>query len=73
MRHRCNIYEKLMISMQTLMIINVFNALIAETLMLVVKGMGCSQRGGGVLCKCGVYNGSNHQFYLLFDLDFSTL
>ena len=33
MRHRCNIDETLMISMQTLMIIIVFNALISGTLM----------------------------------------
>ena len=33
MRHRCNSDETLMISMRTLMIINVFNVLIFETSM----------------------------------------
>ena len=41
---------------------------------LVVWGMGVfTTGGGGVFCKCGAYNGSNPQFYLLFDPDFSTL
>ena len=34
MQHRCSIDETLTISMQTLMIINVFNVLISETLMI---------------------------------------